>query len=139
MFEGLREFRTQAAQLLREDLRRLNLLLERAFSDIERTKPRVWKMVKTNEAEYTAEHWDAVRAARTQDSIVLLPKSDPDRAGHSVAVIRGPENGTFYDLTVVPQQGEKVNGSTSLTIGAGFGLRVFVDDGEGGWWGTPAI
>lgn len=139
MFQGLREFRTTVAELLREDLRRFNQALERAFSDVEKEKAPIWRTVKTSEAEYRAQHWEAVKAATTQDAIVFLPKSDPARAGHCVRVTRGPAAGTFYALTVAAQAGETINGSASLTIGVGFGFREYMDQGDGTWFSTPAI
>lgn len=139
MFQGLRDFRTTVAAELREDLRRLNLFLVQAFEEEERNRPRVWRVVRTTDEEYQAQHWDAVRAGVSRDARVLLPRSDPKRAGHCVRVARGPQGATFFGVTVVAQSQESINGSSALTIGVGFGFREYMDMGDGTWFSSPVI
>jgi hypothetical protein len=99
----------------------------------------VFQLVRTTDAQYRAKHWEAVRAAITQDADVFLPKSDPSRAGHCVRVTRGPQGATFYALRVVAQSEDKINGSAALSIGTGFGFRDFMDEGDGNWSASPVI
>jgi hypothetical protein len=132
MYQGIRDLRTENPGQLRMDLQRWNQLVERAFQDVEVSAGR-WSVVFASR-DAQAQHRDLVLVDATENVNVGLPVSRPETRGLPTRVAR--RHGAQV-ITVYAVDGGTVNGGASIQLASAIGKMVeFVDDGEGGFWGS---
>ena len=129
-FPGFRDFRTDAPKELRQDLQRLNALIERAFADVASEQAQRFRPMLVTGPTGSAAHGDLVVAGFTQAATIFLPASTAETAGRVVRVAQSSNT-----VTVIARQGQTVAGGASTTIGTNGVYKDFIDDGAGHFWG----